>query len=83
MSGYIKRALTRFCLPLPIQPQHSPHEWSAPSYGTKIQLSKLPDTTTLLPLSGKQRVQEVVGILLYSLKFASSTLVKRNWYYPS
>ena len=31
----------------------------------KILLSKLPDTLNPLPLGGKQRIQEVVGVLLY------------------
>ena len=72
IPGYIERALTRFCLPLPVRPQHSPHEWSVPSYGAKIQLSKLSNTSTPLPLGSKERIQEVVDVLLYHTRALNS-----------
>jgi hypothetical protein len=35
MPGYIARALARFAIPAPVQPQHSPHSWQRPNYGAK------------------------------------------------
>jgi hypothetical protein len=35
MPGYVAKALERFQHPTPTRPQHSPHDWQAPQYGTK------------------------------------------------
>ena len=65
MLGFIERTITHFCLPLPVKPQRSPHDWPTPSYGAKIKLSKPPATSNPLQLGCKQHIQEVVGVLLY------------------
>ena len=37
MPGYIESALHRFQHPMPTKPQHSPHAWTAPTYGAATQ----------------------------------------------
>ena len=39
MPGYILRALERFKHPFPTKPQHSPHDWIPPKYGSGAQLT--------------------------------------------
>ncbi len=65
MPGYIEWALLRFQHPYPKCPEHAPHAWQCPTYGTKIQYCPDPDTTTLLHAANRQCVQEVIGVLLY------------------
>ena len=37
MPGVAKKGLQRFNHPIPSRPQHSPHPWTAPKYGSSIQ----------------------------------------------
>ena len=62
MPGYVKKALQRFCSPYL---QHCPYAWSKPTYGSKIQLSPVLDTSPSLDCSGKTRLPKIVGTLLY------------------
>ena len=64
MPGYVERALARLQHPAPKQPQHAPHRWTAPSYGSKVQLAPV-DTTPLLDAKGKKYVQSVTGTFSY------------------
>jgi hypothetical protein len=66
MPGCVPRALKRFAHPPPLRPQHAPHKWQAPVYGsrkpqtatTEFQAKALePDSTT--------RIQQVIGTFLY------------------
>jgi hypothetical protein len=52
MPGYVSRALTRFSHPEPTKPQHAPHAWTPPSYGTSVQLTDPEDTSPLLDAKG-------------------------------
>ena len=36
MSGYVKEALKQFQHPTPRRPQHSPHQWKLPNYGSTL-----------------------------------------------
>jgi hypothetical protein len=45
MPGYVTKALERFQHPPPKRPQHSPHDWQAPQYGVKTQLTDEADTS--------------------------------------
>ena len=57
--------LSKYQHPTPNKPQHSPHRWNAPVYGTKIQRAKAPDTSKKLDKKGKKKVQSVAGTFLY------------------
>ena len=37
IPGYITKALHKFQHPTPQQPQHAPHVWNAPAYGSRFQ----------------------------------------------
>jgi hypothetical protein len=65
MPGYIESALHRFQHPMPATPELSPHPVQKPNYGAKTQNAMLPDATTALDATEKQRVLEVLGMLLF------------------
>ena len=76
MPGYVTRALQRFIGWVRIRPkshpEHSPHAWNAPIYGSRQQY----ETTVvseLLNLEDKTRVQEVLGTLLYYARAVDNT----------
>jgi hypothetical protein len=48
MPGYVAKALGRFQHNTIRQPQHSPHAWTKPHYGSHPQLTPQPDDTSLL-----------------------------------
>jgi hypothetical protein len=75
MPGYVAKALERFQHPPPKRPQHSPHDWQAPQYGAKTQLSDKADTSPLLPPSGIQFLQQVVGTILYYARAVDNTML--------
>jgi hypothetical protein len=64
MPGYIIRALSRFRHPRPRKPEHSPHPWNAPVYGSRQQYVQH-DNTPFVDASNKLLLQEVLGTLLY------------------
>lgn len=74
MPGYIARALLRFKHPKPSRPQYSPHAWNAPSYGAKTQYAKQ-DLSPALDMTNKQRVQEILGTLLYYARAVDNTML--------
>jgi hypothetical protein len=68
MPNYVPKALLTLRHPKPARSQHAPHLWTAPAFGTKIQLA----STNLSPLLHKsaryptaQRVQQISGLFLY------------------
>ena len=65
MRGYIKNLLIKFKHPKPPKHRLSPYACTPISYGAKDQLSPKADTSELLDAPQKQRVQEIVGSLLY------------------
>ena len=73
MPGYIKKALERLQHIAPKHPQHAPHRWTAPSYGSKVQLAPI-DSTPLLDAKGKKYVQSVTGTLAYYSRGVDSTM---------
>ena len=75
IPGNVEKALHRFCSPHPRRPQHSPYAWSKPTYGSKIQLSPVLDTSPALDSSGKTRLQEIVGTLLYHASAVNNPLL--------
>jgi hypothetical protein len=75
MPGYVAKALERFQHPPPKRPQHSPHDWQAPQYGAKTQLTDKADTSPPLPPSGIQFLQQDVGTLLYYARAVDNTML--------
>lgn len=76
MPGFIERALNRFNHLPPSRPQHSPHAWTVPQYGTSIQMTE--DEHESKPLSPPllKRLQEIICVFLfYARKIDSTTLV--------
>jgi hypothetical protein len=65
MPGYVERALERFMHTAPARSQHSPHRYTAPTYGAKIQYTPPPDDSPLLDAKDNKRIQEFIGIFLY------------------
>ncbi len=65
MPGYVAEALRRFLHPDPTRPQHSPHSWLKPNYGTRTQFATPDDDSPPMDAADTLRLQEVVGTLLY------------------
>jgi hypothetical protein len=75
MPGYIARTLQRFKVGAQTRAQHSPHAWMKPQYGAKIQYSTPTDESAALPASDRQRLQEIIGTLLYYGRAIDSSLL--------
>lgn len=60
---------------MPSHPQHSPHAWIQPNYGTATQLTAPLDTSTLLPPASLTHLQEVISTLLYYARAIDSTML--------
>lgn len=76
MPGYIAAALHKFQHPTPPKPQHAPHAWTAPQYSSKTAQLAMPiDDSPPLPADQVQRIQQVVGTLLYYARAVDSTLL--------
>jgi hypothetical protein len=76
ISGYVGKALKRFNHPQPKKPQHSPHQWTPPTYGAKVQLAtnQDPDFQKLTPKQQKF-IQEFVGVFLFYGRAIDSTML--------
>ena len=59
----------------PKRPQHAPHAWTAPSYGSKVQLTPPADNSEQLDAGGLARIQRIIGTLLFYGRAINSTLV--------
>ncbi len=73
MPGYVKKALERLQHIAPKSPQYAPHRWTAPSYGSKIQLAPI-DDSPLLDAQGKKYVQSVTGTFGYYSRGVDPTM---------
>jgi hypothetical protein len=74
MPGYVQKTLARFAHPIPDHPQHAPSPWPTKAYGAKVQLTAPPDTSDPLPPAEIQRLQEVIGTLLFYTRAIDSTM---------
>jgi hypothetical protein len=74
MPGYIARALQRFVHPKPARPEHSPHAWAAPVYGSRQQFATN-DTSPPVDMKDTTRIQEVLGTLLYYAQAINCTMI--------
>ena len=75
MPGYVAKVLRRFNHKHPSRPQHSPHPWMKPNYGSKLQ-SPITDTTIPLHETEILRLQQVIGCLLYYPRAVDNTMLK-------
>lgn len=75
MPGYIEKVLQRFQVPPPSRPQHSPHAWTAPTYGTAIQYATDEDTSDPLNAAEAKRLQEAIGCLLFYARACDPTML--------
>ena len=74
MPGYVPKALLTLRHPAPAKPQHSPHRWTAPVYGQKVQLADS-DLSPLLDQAGIKRVQQISGLFLYYSRGCDPTII--------
>jgi hypothetical protein len=74
MPGYVRAALHKFQHPAPKQPQDAPYPAEPIEYGAKIQLSKPPDNSAPCTPPQIQRIQKIVGTLLYYARAIDSTM---------
>ena len=66
MDGYARRALTKFDHKPPSRPQHAPHPYNAPIYGSKTpQKATVQAKATPLDAEGTRRIQAIAGTFLY------------------
>jgi hypothetical protein len=75
MPGYIPAALHKFQHPTPLRPQNSPHHWDRPNYGVPTQLTRPADESKPLPPNGIQRLQQIIGTLLFYGRAVDPTLL--------
>jgi hypothetical protein len=60
--GYVPRALTKFNHPAPLRPQHAPHKWVEPAFGSRQPQRPNPDPTAPpLDKPSTTRIQAVTG----------------------
>jgi hypothetical protein len=74
MPNYVPKALLTLRHPPPFKPQHSPHLWSAPTYGQTVQLAPS-DLSPLLDKAGIHRVQQISGLFLYYSRGCDPTII--------
>jgi hypothetical protein len=75
MPGYIENVLHKFQHKPPDRPQHAPYPARKPHYGSKVQLTpNFVDSPTLAP-EGGNRIQQVIGALLYYARAVDPTLM--------
>jgi len=75
MPGYIKKALQCFQHPMPNRPQHAPHAWIPPQYGTQQQLTAPLDTTLAMDKPQTKCLQQIIGVLLYYASTLDNTML--------
>jgi len=75
MPTYISKCLQRFDHPTPKSPQHSPHAWTKPQYGAVTQLTAPFDDSPPLTKEGTNRIQQIVGVLLYYARAIDSSML--------
>jgi len=75
MPGYIEKALDTYLAERPTRPQHAPHAWTTPSYGSKVQLTQPADDSEPLDAGGLTRIQRIIGTLLFYGRAINSTLL--------
>ena len=76
MPGYLKEALHKFQHPTASQPQHSPHQWNPPNYGsTEPQLAHQSSESPNMAPPEANTVHQVVGTFLYYARAVDPTML--------
>ena len=66
MKGYVDRALKKFDHPAPLHPQHAPHDWFRPAYGSRTpQTATEASSAAPLDKAGTLRIQSINGTFMY------------------
>jgi hypothetical protein len=66
--------LQRFIHPTPERPEHAPHNYAAPTYGSRQQFATI-DTSPAVDSKDTKRIQEVLGTLLYYAHVVDCTMI--------
>jgi hypothetical protein len=75
MGDYIPETLARFQHSAPTKPQHSPHAWLKPIYGTDPQMTAPPDTSATLSAAEITTLQQIIGTSLYYARAVDSSML--------
>jgi hypothetical protein len=75
MPGYIKVALHKYQHPAPARPEHAPHGWNPPIYGSKTQFVNDPTPSPALAEKDVNKLQQLTGTLLYYARAVDPTLI--------
>ena len=65
MPKYIPKDMIRLNHPAPKKPKYTPHRWTDPAYGKRLQMAPDPDSSELLDQQDTMFIQTVVVIFLY------------------
>ncbi len=74
MPGYVAAALHKYQHESPKQHCNAPSKWTAPQYGSKVQMTKIDDTA---PMDAKQThwLQQVVGTFSFYARAVDPTML--------
>ena len=75
MPGYIKKALAKYLHEAPKKPQHSPYPVVPRKYGAAAQDPLPVDESPTLGEKERQRIQQVVGTILYYARAVDMTVL--------
>ena len=75
MPGYIPAARHKFQHKDPKKPQYSPHPWTKPTFGQRIQWVKVDPNSPKLDKPGTLRVQSISGTFLYYARAVDPTML--------
>ena len=74
MPDYVTKVLQRLEHPIPSKPRHAPHRWVPKTYGQKVHLTPLEDTSEPFFPSEIRHIQSIVGIFLYYERAVDTTI---------
>jgi hypothetical protein len=74
MPGYVTAALHKYPHKTPKQHCNAPSQWTAPQYGSKVQMAKVDDTA---PMNAEQThwLQQVVGTFSFYARAVDPTML--------
>jgi hypothetical protein len=75
MPEYVERELAQFGHPLPVKPQHQPHQHTIPTYRAIVQYAKPEDTSRQIFSTKKKFIPEVIGVFLYYGSAIDSSMI--------
>eukprot|EP00957_Ditylum_brightwellii_P084821 6449654-Ditylum_brightwellii.AAC.1 len=75
MPGYIEQTLLKSQHSAPLQPEHFPHNAAEPIYTHGPQYAPLPDNSPPLNQHHKQRIQQILGTLLFYAQAVDPTML--------